>query len=186
MNDKINEQISAWVDDELPEAERDLLARRLVQDPELARHWKHYHLISDALHSQLPERVDINLADRVAEALRDEPVPAAQGGSSANWHKRLAGMAIAASVAVAAVLVVRQADTPVESTIQVAEQSALPGPEQYRRIEGTQWAKARPQVADQLNQYLVNHNEYAARNGHLGVSPHVRIVGYDAPASGQQ
>lgn len=188
MNEKINEQLSAWVDGEIDATEEALLARRVQQDPQLAQRWQHYHLIGDAIRGQLPDSIDTSLADRVAALIEDEPAqPAAAAPESAqpaHWSRPFIGAAIAASVAIVAVLAVRQTELP-DTEIQVAEQ-AMPAAEDYKRIDPAQLANNQPQVVDHLNQYLVNHNEFAARNGRLGLSPQVRIVGYEQALAGQQ
>jgi len=185
MSEQINEQLSAWVDDELDKSEETLLVRRLENDAALVARWQRYHLIGDAIRGQLPEQFDTGLAARVAARLADESFPAQRSVSRrAHWSRPFLGAAVAASVAVVSVLTVRQFEQPAADTIQVAEKPAAA--ESYRRIDPATLAASQPQVMDHLNQYLVNHNEFAARNGRLGMSPQVRIVGYDQPLAAQR
>ncbi len=192
MSDKIDEQLSAWVDGELSSAEQALLMKRVEQDPQLAARWQRYHVIGDSLRGQLPDAMDFTLADRVAAQVTAEVTHhASPAKSAAHWSKPFIGAAIAASVAIVAVLAVRQADLPDPGLQQLAQQETMPKTEDFKRIDpaqlpSAQLANAQPQVVDQLNQYLVNHNEFAARNGRLGMSPQVRIVGYDQPALEQR
>lgn len=182
MSEQIREQISAFLDGELPAAERALLLQRLARDPTLRAQWGRYQLIHDALHKGLPDKVNIGLADRVMAEL--ESAPAYQGGvqttALGRFFKPLAGLAVAASVAVVAVVAVQQTRTPETGAVQVAANApAMPGPEAYKRVQGTHWDVDTPQVGNRLNEYLVNHNEYAASGGIAGMPPYVRIVGYD-------
>jgi hypothetical protein len=100
-------------------------------------------------------------------------------------------VALAASVAVAAILAVRGLDEiPVEPqaagipAVQVAAHrpsAVIPAsatdspPASLRRL---QWNTAAPAVAHRLNGYLVNHSEHLG--GPIGgLHPYARIVGYD-------
>ena len=181
--DKLNEQLSALVDDELGEAEQDLLTRQIARDSELGQRLLRYQLISDAMQNHLPERVDPGFGRRVHDALRNEP--AGQGnaiarGRLAGLLRPVAGLAVAASVAVVAVTALQNnrqepaappavATAPADSTYIRAQDGALavaarPGPRAGR---------------NNLDIYLVNHNEYAASRGMQGMLPYVRIVGHD-------
>jgi sigma-E factor negative regulatory protein RseA len=98
--------------------------------------------------------------------------------------KPLAGLAVAASVAVVAVLAVQQARAPTPGTAQVATTSQPAQSQTYVRVQGTRWQAQpgnvqAPQVDNRLNEYLVNHSEYAASGGMPGMLPYVRVVGYD-------
>lgn len=176
MKETIDEQISAWVDGELPADQQALLLARLERDPGLRARWDHYHLIADALHCRLPEQIAPNLADRVMAALDAEP--AARSGRHLRWLRPLGGAAIAAGVALAAVLVAQRLDTPSTGAPQ-ATLAAAPAADQFRRVAGTRWQGLDQGLAERLNPYLVNHSEYAVRAGFAPIAPHVRIAGYD-------
>ena len=185
MNDKVNEQISAWVDGELPERELELLLARMESDPALAARWEKYHLIQDALRNRLPARVDPGFAGRVQAAIAgDASTPSGVPVRGLpRWLKPVAGTAIAASVAAAMVLVMQPRGQTDSAPVVVAQAPvAAPAGDQYRRVAGTRWDVERPRVGDHLNQYLVNHNEFAARHGLPAVSAHVRVVSYDPGA----
>lgn len=184
MSEQIREQLSALLDGELPAQERDLLLARLARDSALRTHWSNYQLIGDGLRKGLPPQIDPGLADRVMLAI--EALPAQNAGTSSVVRrvlKPLAGLAVAASVAVVAVLAVQQSRAPTPGTAQVA--SSQPAQSQtYVRVQGTRWQAQpgnvqAPQVDNRLNEYLVNHSEYATSGGMPGMLPYVRIVGYD-------
>lgn len=181
MSEHIKEQISAFLDGELPTAEQQLLLERLRRDPALRAQWGRYRLIGDGLRQGLPPYVDLGLADRVMAEL--EAVPAHRGGGAGRLAKSFAGLAVAASVAVVAVLAVQQLEAPDtggEPARIAAAPQALPPPQAYVRVQqGPAWEAALPQPVSRLNEYLVNHNEYAASAGMPGVLPYVRIVGHE-------
>lgn len=185
MSEQIREQISAFLDGELPAAEQRLLLERLAREPELRAHWEHYQLIGDSLRKSLPPHIDLGLADRVMQALAPAPAHHARAKSAfLRVLKPVAGLAVAASVAVVAVLAVQQTRSPAPGIAQVAANlPAMPSPEAYTRVQGVQWDNQGnvqpPQMSNQLNDYLVNHSEYAASGGMPGMLPYVRIVGYD-------
>ena len=185
MTDQVKEQISALVDDALPSQERSLLLARMVSDPSLRETWSRYTLIQDALRNHLPEQVQPALSERVMQALGDEVTHdrAGRGGRMrlAGWTRPLAGLAVAASVAVLAVVMFQPGNPAPDSGVQVAD-AGTPAPaaaQDYRRVDTTRWQDQSGTVSERLNQYLVNHNEFAARNGMPVVAPHVRIVGFD-------
>lgn len=177
MNDSLNEQVSACIDGENDPGETALLLRRLSQDDGLRSRWARYHLISDALKNNLPDQPSLSLADRIHEAVAQEPTPHPRF-SVARLFKPAAGFAIAASVAAIAVFAVRSVPTATApaQTEQIA--SVAPAP-QYQRVEGTRWNSTPPEVAARLNTYMLNHSGHAETAGMQSVLPYVRIVGYD-------
>ena len=172
MNETLNEQISALIDDELTDTEQPLLIKRLDRDETLRQQLSRYQLISDALQDSLPAQVDPDFHTRVRAALRDEPVAQSASTRLGGLFKPLAGLAAAASVAIVAVLslqAVRQ-----QSPDSVQEVASAPSIDTYIRAP----AQSAPVVAQKpgrnLDIYLVNHNEYAVNRGML---PYVRLVG---------
>ena len=113
MTEKMDEQISALVDDEVHGSELEKVISRLTDDPAAAERWQRYNLISDALHNNLPERVETELSRRVQEALKDEPTVLAPRRMRIPPRlrpaiKQIGGMAVAASVAVVMVTALQE------------------------------------------------------------------------------
>jgi sigma-E factor negative regulatory protein RseA len=182
MKEKLHEQLSALVDDELTDAEQSLLTRQIGRDADLRRRLSHYQLISDAMQNHLPERVDPAFSRRVHEALRPEPASHGAGiatGRLASLFRPVAGMAVAASVAVVAVTALQTGRE--EAAIPPASVATAPADSRFIRAQEEAVAVApRPQTADsKLDVYLVNHNEYAASRGMQGMLPYIRIVGHE-------
>ncbi|RMD78734.1 MAG: hypothetical protein D6809_05210 [Gammaproteobacteria bacterium] len=72
--DALAEELSALVDGELPAERQGAVLAALEGRPELQRRWLHYHLISEALRRNLPERLDPAFGRRLAEAVGREPL----------------------------------------------------------------------------------------------------------------
>jgi sigma-E factor negative regulatory protein RseA len=179
MSEEIREQLSALVDDELDELERPLLLGRLQRDRALRETLGRYELIGEVLRGS-GQPAALGVASRVEAALSgDAALHGAEPMHGASrWWKPLAGVAVAASVAVVAVYLVHPGQQDAGPTLANA-----PAPE-IRTVEvqgegGEQWARIQPQVDERLSGYLVNHNEYAASRGVQGVMPYVRIVGFE-------
>jgi sigma-E factor negative regulatory protein RseA len=131
MNEELDSQLSAMFDDELPEAECQLLARRLSRDDLLKARWRRYAVIGAAVRSEHGVRLETNLAARVSAAISAEPSLAGAAvagkrvgaGGGFRWWQPVAGGAIAAGVAALSVLWIR-AQSPVGSDELVARNSA--------------------------------------------------------------
>lgn len=180
MSEQIREQISALVDGELAGAEQRLLLERLTRDPALRAHWANYQLISDSLRQSLAPLTDTGLADRIMAAVEQDPVQ--QVGRPAHWLgvlKPVAGLAVAASVAVVAVLTLQAPDSAPPGTVGAQLAATPPASATYARLTPPPPAVTATPASGRLNEYLVNHSEYAASGGIPGMLPHARIVGYE-------
>ena len=136
-------------------------------------------MIRDSVSSNLNQEVAPQLHQRISAALESEPTILAPQRRPRAWLKQVAGVAIAASVTGVAIIGI-QSMNGVDSgpaAVPLAQQ------EEYLRMEPTLLASGKETSAksnDELNPYLVNHNEYSANSGIQGVLPYVRIVGYRA------
>lgn len=178
MNDDIREQLSALADDELSELERPLLLGRMQRDTALRKCLGRYQLIGDAMRGT-GTLAGMGIAQRVQKALADDkPVMAPQQVSQQDhWWKPLAGLAVAASVALVAVLAVTTGrDSGELSAPAVAVTEAAPETVLASDAPEPRWDRIEPQVEKRLSGYLVNHNEYAASRGVQGVMPYARVV----------
>jgi len=188
MSDTINEQVSAFVDGELPDAERELLQRRLENDDELQGTWQRYHLIRDAMREDLPEFIakksdTAYIQDEVS--LNSASAPAA---TLQRFAKPAAGFAIAASVAMLAVVGVLyngdQLSTP--SPVQIAERQPAKLPDNFVIVPRTGWESAKPAVVSHLNGYLVDHSNYSGFGTSQSIIPYSRVAGYDQPLADKE
>jgi len=119
MNDTIKMQISAFIDDELPENESELLLRRLSQDAELRRVVARYLEIGRNVRneSELPNMA--LLRQRVAEELGVEHHidETASMPVSNRFVKPVAGFAVAATVAILAIVGLQQSEAPTADAV---------------------------------------------------------------------
>src|SRR5688500_13551302 len=72
MNEELDSQLSAMFDDELPEQQCELLAKRLARDEALKARWGRYAAIGSAIRSERGIRLDGSLAQRVSAAIATE------------------------------------------------------------------------------------------------------------------
>jgi len=114
MNDALKMQISAFVDGELPENESELLLRRLSQDAALRQQVAQYLQIGRLIRHDHEVPGMNELRDRIAAALGEEPLqhPVETGVSGSKLTRPAVGVGIAASVAVLALLAIRQVYLP--------------------------------------------------------------------------
>ena len=111
MNDAIKMQISAFVDGELPQNETELLLRRLCQDSELRQQAAEYLAMGRALRGERAVTGLATLRDRIHAELDDSAVTsvdADQAERPSRYMRPIAGGAIAAAVALAALVGLQQ------------------------------------------------------------------------------
>jgi sigma-E factor negative regulatory protein RseA len=187
MNELNREQISALKDDEL-DSGTSLVLNALQENHEFRQAWNNYHLIGEALRGNLPEHVDIKLAERVSRIVNNEPAIIARQKTLPAVFKPVIGFAIAASVATIAILGVRQVSTGPTATPNEIIASNPPETVKYpvatvstspdKGYEVHEFKK--PVGAEsRLNRYLVNYNEYRTNAGVQGMLPYVRIVAHE-------
>ena len=139
MNEELDSQLSAMFDDELPEDQCQLLARRLSRDDALKARWRRYAVMGAAIRAErqgagvMSVRLDTNLAARVSAVISAEPAlsadAVARGGvrkvAGMRWWQPVAGGAIAAGVAAMSVLWIRS-QAPIGGETLVADNAAAP------------------------------------------------------------
>ena len=107
MSEILNEQLSALLDGELPPEETTLLLTRLRREPALAQRLARYRLGGEVLRGErVQPRADFAL--RISTVVAAEPPLAAPPAAGARWLRPLAGLAVAASVALVALLAVQR------------------------------------------------------------------------------
>jgi len=189
-----DERLSALVDGELDEQEYQATVVELLAYGENRKTWGRYHLIGDTLKRNLPKGMDYHFSSRVMAALEDEPtVLAPPSPVKSSWGQRAAGLAVAASVAVVAVLGVQLMHQQDEQTVvppraQVSTQLLPQQPQNIVRANTRSRSQSSPtmgltpkqikQFHPRLNKYLVDHNQQAPRAAVQGMIPYARIVAY--------
>lgn len=160
MIDKINDQLSAMLDDELDERECELLLSRVSRDPQLRGVWQRYALIGDCIRGSVPEFVAPAMAGRIAAAVASNGTPVAvlKPARGARWRP-LAGAAIAASVAALAIVTLGDLGSPASqpNTVPVAslaeDSYIVPVVSRNEQVSAA--------MRERLNLYQVSHSEFA-------------------------
>lgn len=191
MSEERDSQLSAMFDGALPEAECELLARRLGREPALKSQWERYALIGATLRAEPGVPLDLRVARRVSAALAAEPPHGAAGSAEAmqaaapgvrraRWLKPAAGVAVAASVAALSILYLR-AQAPDAGEAPAVAQLAPPAPAPASPLReplrggqsvpgGEPESYVVPAAADQaaalataeLANYVVAHSEFSS------------------------
>lgn len=105
MNQHTHEQLSALMDGELERDQLRFLLKRATTEPELPVRWARYHLARQAMRRQEIVVLAPGFTDAVMARLEHEPSVRAR--TTAAWLRWGTGGAIAASVAVAALMLTR-------------------------------------------------------------------------------
>lgn len=179
------EQLSAFLDDELNDGETELFVRRLTRDETLRRRALRYAVIGDAMRGDLCQADPRGLPDRLCTALADETVPGVgpAAGRRGRWLRPVAGAAVAATVAVAAVLSLRGpvSDVAEETAVTVPVASSLAGPGGSVAAVPQAISRRASTVPDRLSEYYLSHADYATL--FRGQGQLVRIVTRPAPVA---
>jgi anti-sigma factor RsiW len=123
MDNEIREQLSAWLDGELPPEQARFLQRRLQADPALRAQWERWQLASAHLRGHDVQPVSARVALAVASAIEPLPAPHVAHG--------LRPWAAAAAAALALALVLPQwlgRDLGPPSLPALASDAAEPAP----------------------------------------------------------
>ena len=194
MSEPIREQISAFLDGELPSAETDLLLKRLTRDAELRAYFGRCALIGEACRGAGVTRpMSRGVAARVqiaieAEAPHTGGVRVRRPMTARLWRHAASG-AIAAGVAVIAVFALQQrADTPTltASTVAGAPVTPVEAPGLRARSAATLAAKSGSAALSytvptdltetpaalppaRLTNYVFAHSEYTSFLGQRGL-----------------
>jgi negative regulator of sigma E activity len=185
MNDPIKEQLSAFLDGELPPGEAELLLRRLEREPQaFERHCASYLLIGAAMRREHGAIARGSLPSRVRAAVDTElhrpATTTAARRRPPGWLRAAAGMAVAAGVAAIAIMGL-QLDAPqtaaVTASMSVPDRAPapvatelladVPGDPSY--VVPSQFRSDAPLVATRLTNYVVAHSEYSSPLGRRNV-----------------
>lgn len=127
MSEVIREQISALLDDELSDQDAGRTIDTISQQNEHRETWDRYQLIGDAIRGEATGRASPSIAESVRQSLKDEPAIIAARKPTlleSSWVKAAAGTALAASVALAAIMVAPQLFEPgMQASSQLASSS---------------------------------------------------------------
>jgi sigma-E factor negative regulatory protein RseA len=199
MSEQIREQVSAFLDGELPNSETELLLKRLTRDAELRESFGRYALIGEALRGASPGVLSRGFSSRVNLAIDGEPVPATaqpQSARAPRWWRPLAGIGVAAGVAAVAIVALQQrAITPntaqlhpaavvkVAPGMPTADTAALTAQNHEALSYTVPAASTEPTSAmapARLTNYVFAHSKYSSGLGQRGVLADL-LIEDDAP-----
>ena len=106
MSNESREHLSCLMDGEISRDTGRFLIRRLGADQELCATWARYHLVRDCLRHQEGGLVGTGLSGKVRKAIEDDAAPRPVRKRNTAWLKPAAGLAVAASVALMAIVAV--------------------------------------------------------------------------------
>ena len=176
MTDQINDQISAFIDNELSADESALLVRRFERDTDARARAMRYTLIGASLRGELLEPHPSVLRQRISAALSGNAAPIAakvRGRSVDRWARPLFGLGIAATVAVLAIGTLRFLNDPAIAPAGAAAPAAVArDPGAYVVPQNTDETTT---VAPRLTNYLMRHGEFAS--GLTRTSVNSNVVG---------
>ena len=189
MSEQIREQVSAFLDGELPNSETELLLKRLTRDGELRESFGRYALIGEAirgttrgvlLNRGFTGRVNLAIDGELIPA--NEHVPQTRGP---RWWRPFAGAAVAAGVAAVAVVALQQrAVAPaLRSAVPLTAHTAVPAPASREAISYTVPATlpAAPAAMPpaRLTNYVFAHSRYSSGLAQRGVMADLLIEADD-------
>ncbi|NOQ68825.1 MAG: hypothetical protein GQ573_01735 [Gammaproteobacteria bacterium] len=185
---KRKEKISAFLDNEIHRDE--LMSFSLSSESEDAEVVQRYQMMGDSLRGEMSESSFVDVSQAVREALVNENIavdnPVESAGTSSNrksgsfdlsaWFRPVAGMAVAASVALVMVVTLSGQESSTHAPIaKNTDQQPAAMPAVQLAIDN----KSVNKKATDLNPYLVNqHLEFATQDTLQGRLPYVRAVSY--------
>jgi negative regulator of sigma E activity len=182
-----DESLSALLDGGCRPSELEAALEALGRDPALRARFSRMALVQEALHGTRIRKPDFDFADRVMRALDTGPAAAPAAGAAVaavarqpRWQP-VAGLALAAAVGAAAVLVIRP-------------QAPVPGPVAVAPVVPavTDTAQALPATLDparaQLQNYLITYSQSRAQHGFGGSLGYARYTAYsgDTPQDSER
>ena len=204
LNEKLSLLLDDYTDDNI-----DTTIDEVIGDVNLQYCTRRYRIIGEAMRNELPQAIDTGFHSAVMAQIHDQaaapnPAPTAAPESAVrhsllSWMtlKPLAGLAVAASVALVTVALwqplKQESGQPGDGLVSadqekiqmLAEQQLQGGavPVSTRvQTPGTRWkvesASPAPGMQQKLNAYLVNHTEQS--NSMQGLIPQARVAGFDA------
>lgn len=183
MNEYLRNQLSAFIDGELPKHEIELLFKRLDGNADLRATLARYSLIGESLRTRPAEGPSRSFSERVRVAVEADGPLAGDAGARIrwSWFKPVAGFAVAATVATVALLGLQrlQAPTPdlapqlaanetgnAAATVMIGDAALTAAPSYIVPEPATASSLVN---AARLTNYVVAHSEYSSPLGRRNV-----------------
>lgn len=201
---KLLEDLCAWIDGELPPDQARFLERRIANEPALQARVERWQLASASLRGQPLRLMPAGLADKVAAAIRAEPAPRRAHGWpwAAGIAAALIGLALLPGLGgqgndpglppapeLARTQAPLQPALPDAAAIRVSPVPREDIRELAAGLAGEPAARPWPrsplaQDDRAMEAYLVRHNALMASDGLGGFMPYVDVVAHGEPDAG--
>mgnify|MGYP000070629869 FL=1 len=176
--------LSSLMDGEISPESGMFLTRRLASDEALCDTWERYHLIRDCIRQPGSKHFVTGLSARLNASLHAEQTSSAPAWRSNRWLRPVSGLAIAAGVALMAIVVTAPQPGTLPAAagdVTLSEPANQPfvSPNALLLAPVSQpvsYAPGKKSGADQLNAYLLRHNQMARSAGRQGFVSFVPIV----------
>jgi negative regulator of sigma E activity len=173
----IDEKISAYLDGEASRTEVLELLARVKKDPELRHALERHHRLRAGLHGLVRPGLDAGFADRVMERIAaDAATPKVVRLRERPVFRMATGLALAASVAGIAVIGLQSLPTqtgPVSTPVATVAAPTTVAAEDIRFDE------LPPEVLEEINDYLISHNNAAADHGLGSAMGFMRVAAHE-------
>lgn len=184
MSKETREHISCLMDGEISREASRFLVRRLGADEELSATWARYHVVRDCLRDQEGGFAREDLCTRIRLAIDEEEKPAAVRRPRARgWLKPVAGMAIAASVALVAVMAVDPGAAPGVQPPGAATESVAAEPFSSPQGISTSTVASRTVSSQKMNAYLLRHYQATGAGNGRNFVGFVPVIVNAAPSA---
>ena len=189
---KRKEKISAFLDNDMHQDE--LMSFSLSAEADDAKVAQRYQMVGDALRGEMSESSFVDVSQAVREALADENIAEQKSASVSKplpelstektgffdlsaWFKPVAGMAVAASVAVVMVVTMTGQGTDGIAPMAANTDTQLQAPP---AVQVAVDDKAAAGKDSDLNAYINQHLEFATQDTLQGRLPYVRAVSFES------
>ena len=196
MSDKENEALSALMDGELDEMSLVRTLNQLDEEPELKETWSRYHLQRDTMKGDASVFSSIDISGAISAAIEGEEQVTAidQPKENKPWWKAVAGLSVAASVAMAIVIGARfnplvdtqdvqQLASKTQVKVVTPEITLVKGPSMVAQtnnsLDGVD-EKSLQQAQERLNSYLKQHAQDSALGQGRTAMPYARVVNFES------
>lgn len=181
MSQVTEEQLSAFLDGELPPGQLDLLLARIDRDPAYRQRLARYALIGECLRGADAPVATLDLAERVRSALMTESGPAAAPRRAPAWRGWVAGgLATAATVLLAVLVTAPGTMNPPTERLPTAIAATAADDESLAPVT-VPAARHRltPRAAARLNGYLAAHGNFASELSRSTLDSHLVVARAD-------
>jgi sigma-E factor negative regulatory protein RseA len=173
MSEQIREQVSAFLDGELPNSETELLLKRLTRDSELRDSFGRYALIGESIRGASGARLSHGFTAKVNRAIDGEPVsspsPVPSSNRLGNWWRPFAGAGIAAGVAAIAVVALQHRAVPTLAALPAVQTVAGAKEPLSYTVPAPVAESSAALPAARLTNYVFAHSRYSSGMGQSNV-----------------